>query len=335
MIGQVKLKALSIRKLVWLLVALACIAFAQQRVTIENYVQAALGAGDFSAAEKGLAQYHSVAGTTPEYIEALSWVGRARLAQRDFTAAAQNADEVRKLSLAELTKRRLDAEPHLPIALGASIEVQSQSLAAQNRRDEAVVFLQGELKRWQGTSIRDRIQKNLNLLTLEGKLVPVLDVSQGVGSVKPLPLSAHRGHPVLIFLWAHWCADCKNEIAIVRRLEAAYGPRGLVVVAPTQHYGYVAGGRDAPPAVETKYIGQVFAKYYAGLGPVEAPLSEANFAKFGVSTTPTMVLVDGQGIVRLYNPGNASYDLLASKIEAALRGAPKPPVRAAAVHRQG
>jgi len=310
-----------IRRFTPILFALCLAAWAQQRVTIVNYVRAALAAGNFSAAEKGLAQYHSAVGATPEYIEALSWIGRARLAQRYFSAAEQNADEVRKLSLAELTNHKLDAEPHLPIALGASIEVQAQSLAGQNRRDEAVVFLQAELKRWQATSIRDRIQKNLNLLTLEGKPVPALDVSEGIGPVKPLPLSAHRGHPVLIFLWAHWCADCKNEISIVRKLEAAYGPRGLVVVAPTQHYGYVAGGQDAPPAIETRYIGEVFAKYYAGLGPVEVPLSEANFAKFGVSTTPTMVLVDGQGIVRLYNPGNASYELLASKIESALRPA--------------
>jgi thioredoxin-related protein len=77
----------------------------------------------------------------------------------------------------------------------------------------------------------------------------------------------------------------------------------------------VARGEPAPPAVETKYIAEVFAKYYAELGSVEIPLSEANFARFGVSSTPTMVLVDGQGIVRLYNPGNASYPLLAAKIE--------------------
>jgi thiol-disulfide isomerase/thioredoxin len=134
---------------------------------------------------------------------------------------------------------------------------------------------------------------------------------------------AHKGHPVLLFLWAHWCSDCKNEVAIVQKLMANYGPRGLVVVAPTQHYGYVAGGQDAPPDVETKYIGEVFAKYYAGLGSVEIPLSEANFARFGVSTTPTMVVVDEQGIVRLYNPGNASYELLSAKIEAALRPAAK------------
>ena len=67
-------------------------------------------------------------------------------------------------------------------------------------------------------------------------------------------------------------------------------------------------------------VGEVFAKYYAGLGSVEIPLSERNFARFGVSTTPTMVLVDGQGIVRLYNPGAASYQLLAGKIEPLLSG---------------
>src|SRR5579863_8713027 len=298
------------------LVALCLVAPAQQKVTIVEYVKVVAKAGDFASAEKALNHYRAAAGTTPEYIEALSWIGRAQLARHNVAAAEQNSADVRKLCAAELTHRKLDAEPHLPTALGAAIEVEGQALAAQNRRDEAVLFLGDELKKWQSTSIRARIQKNINLLTLEGKPVPVLDISQGIGSLKPLPLSAHRGHPVLLFLWAHWCADCKNEIEIVHKLMTAYGTRGLVVVAPTEHYGFVAKGEPAPPAVETKYIAEVFAKYYAAdLGSVEIPLSEANFARFGVSTTPTMVLVDGQGIVRLYNPGNASYPVLAAKIE--------------------
>ena len=305
------------------LAVLCLAALAQQKVTVVAYVKLAATAGDFSSAEKALNQYRAAAGTTPEYIEALSWIGRAQLARHNVDAAERNSEDVRKLCQTELAHRKLDAEPHLPTALGAAIEVEGQALAAQNRRDEAVLFLGDELKKWQSTSIRDRIQKNINLLTLEGKPVPALDISQGIGRLRPLPLSAHRGHPVLLFLWAHWCSDCKNEVAIVQKLMANYGPRGLVVVAPTQHYGYVAGGQDAPPDVETKYIGQVFAKYYAGLGAVEIPLSEANFARFGVSTTPTMVLVDGQGIVRLYNPGNASYEVLAAKIEASLKGAGK------------
>lgn len=289
--------------------------YAQQRLTIVEYVELASQAGQFAAADNALGQYRKALGETPEYLDALSWVGRGELAKHNYEAAEKNAAEVRARCMAELAHRKLDQEPHLPLALGASIEVHAQTLAAENRRDEAVVFLRAEMAKWGGTSVRERIQKNINLLTLEGKPAPMLDVSQSIGPRKPLPLSAHRGHPVLVFLWAHWCPDCKAEVDIVQKLMANYGPRGLVVIAPTQHYGYVAQGEPAPPDVETKYIAQIFAKYYSGLGSVEIPLSEANFQRFGVSTTPTMVLIDGQGIVRLYNPGAASYQLLASKIE--------------------
>jgi thioredoxin-related protein len=32
-------------------------------------------------------------------------------------------------------------------------------------------------------------------------------------------------------------------------------------------------------------------------------VSEENFRVYGVSSTPTLVLVDGKGIVRMYHPG--------------------------------
>jgi thiol-disulfide isomerase/thioredoxin len=276
--------------------------------------------GDFATAEKLLAEYRAKLGVTPEYIEGYSWIGRGRLARNEFGPATQNTAEVRKLVAAELAKRKLDAEPHLPIALGAAIETDALALARQHELDQSVALLGDEIRRWHGTSIEMRLQKNLNLLTLEGKPVPVIDVSQGIGPRKPQPLAAHLGHPVLIFLWAHWCPDCKNEIAIVQKLIANYGAKGLVVVAPTQHYGYVAGGAETTPAEETKYIGAIWQQYYSGLGPTEIPLSEANFTKFGVSTTPTMLLVDQKGIVRLYNPGNATYEKLAGLIDEMLKG---------------
>ncbi|HVW84471.1 MAG TPA: redoxin domain-containing protein, partial [Bryobacteraceae bacterium] len=131
--------------------------------------------------------------------------------------------------------RRLDSDPRLANALGASIEVQAQAAVAQKRRDEAVLFLREELKRWHDTSIRPRIQKNLNLLTLEGKPAPPLDVAHALTGSKLETLAQHRGHPVLLFFWAHWCSDCKNEIQVIARLEQAYRSRGLIVIAPTQH----------------------------------------------------------------------------------------------------
>ncbi len=290
-----------------------------QAVALVPLIHKAAMAGDFAAAQKALDIYRQAVGVTPEYIEACSWMGRGRLNAKQFDAAQANAVEIRALSDALLKTRKLDAEPHLPIALGAAIEVQAQALGQLNRRDEAVLFLRDELKRWQGTSIIMRLQKNVNLLTLEGKPVPEIVATVGIGKTNPMPLSAHKGHPILIFMWAHWCGDCKAEVGIIEKLMAAYGPRGLVVVAPTQHYGYVAGGEDAKPEAETKYINEVFAAYYAPLRNVEAPLSEANFTRFGVSTTPTLLLVDGNGIVRLYNPGAMTYEALAGRIEPLLR----------------
>jgi thiol-disulfide isomerase/thioredoxin len=307
---------------VWLVCSavLLCREGTAETVPVIVYqVRLAAQAGDLQLARQEVTRFRAARGATPEYIEALSWIGRAELAAKNYTAAEETAAEVRRMCLEALTRRRMDADTSLPNALGASIEVEAQAAVAQGRRDQAVTFLRAEVARWQGTPIRARIQKNLNLLTLEGKAAPALEIARSVTDRKPKPLAQHRGHPVLLFFWAHWCSDCKNEIQAIRKLQEVYGKRGLEVIAPTQHYGYVAGGQDAPPEAETRYIQAVFGQYYAGLGDVETPLSEENFARYGVSTTPTLVLVDGAGVVRMYNPGNLSYEVLAGKIEGLLR----------------
>jgi thiol-disulfide isomerase/thioredoxin len=286
--------------------------------SLVNDVRGLIAQHDQAAAVQAVRTYQSQSGATPELAAALSWLARDALAAKRLDQADSYAAETRTMALQLLKSRSLDSDAYLPTALGASIEVHAQALAAQGDRAEAVGFLLEQLQSFADTSISERIHKNLNLLSLEGKPAPPFATNEWLGP-QPQALAALRGHPVLLFFWAHWCPDCKAEIPIVQKLMAAYGPLGLVVVAPTQHYGYVAGGADAPPAVETKYIGEVFAKYYAGLGPVEIPLSEDNFRRFGVSTTPTIVLIDANGIVRLYNPGAASYETLASRIESMMR----------------
>jgi thiol-disulfide isomerase/thioredoxin len=286
-----------------------------QSSPIVAQIQRNIAEGNMAGAKQTLAQYRTALGVTSDYLEALSWVGRGEAAQKNFAAALENAKEVRELVLAQLKHRKLDADASLPTALGASIEVQAQVAAAEGRRDEAVAFLRAELNQWRNTSIYPRIRKNLNLLTLTGKAAPALDVSHWIGERKPRTLAQYAGHPVLLFFWAHWCADCKVEVAAIRKIREEYGPRGLEVVAPTQHYGYIAGGQEAAPELETSYIRDVFAKYYSRIGSIDVPVSEENFRVYGVSTTPTVVLIDRHGVVRLYNPGRISYEQLAAKIQ--------------------
>jgi thiol-disulfide isomerase/thioredoxin len=272
-------------------------------------VRVALSKSDLPQAESLVQSYRAQRGVTPEMLEALSWLGRGSLAAKQFEKAETFAKETQRLSLAELKKRPLDAEPHLPLALGAAIEVQAQILNERGQRAEAVAFLRRELALYRTTSIRARLQKNINLLSLEGKIAPALDEREFLGS-KPVPLSALKGSPVLVFFWAHWCPDCKQEVAILTEIEKEYSAKHLVLVAPTQRYGYVAKGEEAGPAAELKYIDEVRHKFYHDLLDIPAPVSEENFKNYGASTTPTLVLIDRQGIVRLYHPGAMTLEEL-------------------------
>ena len=98
------------------------------------------------------------------------------------------------------------------------------------------------------------------------------------------------------------------------RLAADFKPTGLVLIGPSQHYGYIAGGEEAPRDLETRYIDAVRQHYYAPLAGMSVPLSEQNFINYGASTTPTLVLIDRQGIVRMYHPGAMPYAELAAKL---------------------
>ncbi|MBZ5597610.1 MAG: TlpA family protein disulfide reductase [Acidobacteriia bacterium] len=280
-------------------------------------VRTALAQKNFSAADVSLQSYQARQGVTPEYLEALSWMARTALASDQLDRAETYAKQTETLSFQQLQKRTLDAEPHLPIALGAALEVEAQVLAARGRNSQAVALLQRAVAKYRDTSIRARLQKNLNLLGLVGRPAPPLAIAQYLGP-RPAALSRAKGSPVLLFFWAHWCVDCKAEGPIISRLRSELAPKGLTVVAPTQLYGYAARGEDATPKTELAYIGQVWQHFYPALQDVPVPVGKANFDTYGASTTPTLVLVDRAGRVALYHPGVMPYQDLRAAIEKTL-----------------
>jgi len=276
---------------------------------IINDARISAARNNFSLADSLVQKYRAEHGVTPELMEAISWLGRGALEAKQLDKAEEYAKETQQLAQAALKKRPLDAEGHLPIALGAAIEVEAQVMSQRGDRGGAVSYLKAELATYRTTSIHTRIQKNINLLTLEGKPAPALDERDYLGAT-PVSLAALRGKPVLLFFWAHWCGDCKAEAPILAQIEKENAGKGLVVIAPTQHYGYIAGGEEAAPAAETKYIDDVRHRYYSSLLNTPTPISEDNFKRYGASTTPTLVLIDRQGIVRLYHPGAMTLEEL-------------------------
>ncbi len=271
-------------------------------------VRESIARNDLPRASEMIRSYRASKGVTPEAVEALSWMARAELAKKDLVQADKYAQETYKLSQEQVKTHPLARDPNLQIAMGAAIEVEANVLVTRGQRAEAITYLHDQLKTYYSTALRPRIQKNINVLSLEGKRAPALE-----GVTIP------TGKPALLFFWAHWCSDCKYEIPILARIKAEFVPKGLVFIAPTQKYGYVGGGQDATAEVETRYIEQVRQQFYGSIVDRPALVSEENFNRYGASTVPTFVLIDRAGIVRMYHPGGLTYEELRPRVEALVR----------------
>ncbi len=272
--------------------------------------------GNLAGAEQAASAYRQRFGETPEFLAAWSWLARAALESKQYDAAGKYARETEEKTAALLKQHPLNSDPYLSTALGAAIEVQAQVAAARGERDQAVSYLRSELVKYGNTSIAERLRKNLNLLTLDGKPAPPIERLEWVGA-RPQPLSAYRGRVVLLFFWAHWCGDCKAEVPVLAELQHAYPQLALIGI--TRRYGYTAASDNVSPAEELQYINQVHRDFYAPLGSMPVAVSEKTFVDYGASTTPTLVLIGRNGMVRLYHPGAMSAAELSKAVSTAMQ----------------
>jgi thiol-disulfide isomerase/thioredoxin len=298
------------------LCALTIPLFAQPSVV--TVVRAMIAQNDLAGAQRLVRSMQAQTPPRPELAAAISWIARAQLSAGNLDQADTFATETEKMAAPFTRAQTVDKDPWLPTAVGASIEVHALVRVARGERSEALAYLNDRLKEFGSTSMAERIRKNINLLNLEGKPAPPLEMAQWLGS-KPGALAALHGRPVLLFFWAHWCSDCKAEVAILANLRKRFAPQGLAVIGPTRLYGYVAGGEDAPPEKERRYIEQIRNRFYAALSGMPVPLSAANFVTYGASSTPTLVLIDRAGIVRYYHPGAAPEAELVTRVQGVLR----------------
>jgi thiol-disulfide isomerase/thioredoxin len=132
--------------------------------------------------------------------------------------------------------------------------------------------------------------QNLLVRDQAGQAAPTAAFVDPAG--KKVTLADFRGKPVLVNLWATWCAPCKAEMPQLDAL-AAKMP-GLVVLTVSQDRG-----EESKKAVDAFFAEKKFAKLQAWRDPENA-LTDA----FMVESLPMTILYDAQGkeVWRLIGP---------------------------------
>jgi thiol-disulfide isomerase/thioredoxin len=270
-----------------------------------------VSAGDLLSAESILEVHRAKNGEDGPWLVGLSWLARGALLTGDTSKAKRYVSQVRSACADRIARGgELTGDRDLEIAYGAAIEVNAQLLEGTQGVTQAAEYLRTELAVVNApASLVSRLYKRLNILTLTGQPAPDIIVEDFIGASPPV-LSALRNKPMLLFIWAEWCGDCKAQAAALGTIRSRYADRGLEVVALTRYYD-----EEPDRAREKKRIDSVWTAVYASLGPVPIVISTASMERYGGSSTPTLVFVDRFGLVRRYTPTRLTEEELIRTVD--------------------
>jgi thiol-disulfide isomerase/thioredoxin len=258
-----------------------------------------ISAGDLLSAESMLEVYKNQYGEDGGYLVGLSWLARGALLLGDLPKARRYVADVRARCDAKLASGvDLEKDHDVETALGAAIEVEAQMLQRSKDSAAAADFVLREISKIRGpVALKSRLNKRLNLLTLTNTPAPELAIEDHLGKSTPPTLASLRGKPVVLFVWAEWCGDCKAQASVLAKVRKKHERDSLQVIALTRFYD------DAPDRPREKArVDSMWTAVYSEVGAIPRVFSAPSMERYGGSSTPTFVFIDRNGMVRGYTP---------------------------------
>lgn len=184
--------------------------------------------------------------------------------------------------------------PNTPEAAQAWLQL-ALSREFEDKEDDALVYYKKVAVQFPGTDAGEKAAGAVRRLESVGRRI---DLQGNTLAGKPFRLSDLRGKPVVVHYWATWCDPCKQDMKLLRRLQAAYQREGLQIVGVNV---------DVSPEQANAHLRAEQLPWIHLYD--EGGLESSQLAKsLGVQTLPTMLLIDSDGKVVRHNVRAAELD---------------------------
>ncbi len=188
----------------------------------------------------------------------------------------------------------VDRYPETPEAAQAWLQL-ALSKEFEDKEEDALKFYKKVASSFPGSTEGDKAAGAVRRLESVGKQVNLQGTSM---DGKSFSLSSLRGKPIVLHYWATWCEPCKQDMKLLRQLQARYNKAGLRIVGVN-----VDQTRDLAEGF-MKEAKLPWTQLFEEGGLEISPLATA----FGVQTLPTMMLIGADGKVIRHNVRAAELD---------------------------
>lgn len=189
----------------------------------------------------------------------------------------------------------VDRYPDTPEAAQAWLQL-ALSKEFEDKEKDALQYYKKVASSFRSTPEGEKAAGAVRRLESIGKQIQLEGTSLNNG--KPFSLSAYRGKPIVLHYWATWCEPCKQDMKLLRQLQARYQRAGLQLVG-------VNVDQTREQAVSFLQESKLpWTQLFEDGGLEASPLATA----YGVQTLPTMMLIAPDGKVVRHNVRAAELD---------------------------
>ncbi len=220
----------------------------------------------------------------------VSSVGPAKIEHEGFDKGAKWIDGIVESVLALKSDAKLGAQV-TSLMLGA-VTQKADWLEHNGRAQDAVKLIDASVVGLDPKLARTLLGKKTQL-SIVGTQAPTFKPTEVIGDFAGL--ESLKGKIVVLDFFAHWCGPCKASFADMRQLNADLNAKGVQIIHATTYYGYY--GAEKGLTKEQEYAKMKdFVKENSLAWPVVF-INRDDFAKFGVTAIPHVVLIDADGKV--------------------------------------